>query len=126
MILSGKAIKRLLDQGDLVIDPRPIIKEASVKIHLSNFFGKSRGGLEQKEEYVVKPQEFVLSLSVEKIKISDSYAGLYDGYIGFSAQGVTSHLGSMLIDPGFEGRVTLEIFHASNASVTLKKGMRIG
>lgn len=126
MILSGKAIKRLLDKADLIIDPKPIIKEASIKIHLSDRFGKNRGDLGQKEEYVLKPQEFVLSLSAEKVKISNRYAGLYDGYIGFSSQGITSHLGSMLIDPGFEGRITLEIFNASNTSVTLKKGMRIG
>ena len=126
MILSGKAIKRLLDRGDLVIDPKPVIKESSVKIHLSDRFGKSRKDLKQKEEYLLKPQGFVLALSAEKIKISDRYAGLYDGYIGFSSQGVTSHLGSMLIDPGFEGQITLEIFNASNAPVSLKKEMRIG
>lgn len=126
MILSGNAIKRIINQGDLIVEPKPVIKEASIKIHLSDSFGKSRERFGQREEYTLEPKEFVLALSAEKIKISDKYAGLYDGYIGLSSQGVSSHFGSMLIDPGFEGRVTLELFNASDKPITLKKGMRVG
>ena len=55
------------------------------------------------------------------------HAGLYDGSTTLARIGITSHMGSMLISPGFfEGNLTLEIFNASDKSFVLKAGMRIG
>jgi len=54
------------------------------------------------------------------------HAGLYDGSTTLARVGITSHMGSMLISPGSEGNLTLEIFNASDKSFVLKAGMRIG
>jgi len=54
------------------------------------------------------------------------HAGLYDGSTTLARVGITSHMGSMLISPGSEGNLTLEIFNASDKSFVLNAGMRIG
>ena len=113
MIYSGKAIKRLISEGELKIQPEPEIKEASVKIHFS-------------ETLTIKPKEFKLAKSTETFELSSNLAGLYDGYTHLARKGIITHLGSMFVDPGTIGQITFEIFNASDKEVTVEKGERAG
>lgn len=126
MILSRDTIQKEIDKKTLVIIPEPVIKEASIKIHLSGEFGVTRGNYDSLESYTLKPKGFILAKSREKITMPLDIAGLYDGYIGVSAQGLLTHCCSMFLDPGFDGHVTLEIFNASDKEFILEKGMRVG
>lgn len=126
MILSGLSIQKLLDDKIISISPDPIIKEASVKIHLSNQFSLIRKEYESQESFVLKPKEFVLVLSKETISLPSNYAALYDGYTQLARRGIITHLGSMLVDPGTNGQITLEIFNASDQEQVLEAGMRVG
>lgn len=125
-MLSGGKIKKLLKTGKISISPDPIIKEASVKIHFSGEFGITRDKISNKGKIIVKPKEFILGLTKEKICLPNDHAGLYDGHISLSSKGLQSHMGSMFIDPGFEGQILLEIFNASDSSITLEEGLRSG
>lgn len=113
MILSGNQIQKLLDNGELKIQPVSEIKEASVKIHFS-------------ETFILKPKEFRLTATKEKIGLPTNIAGFYDGYAKLSKQGVMTHLGSMFIDPGFDGTITLEMFNTTNNEITVNENDRAG
>ena len=126
MLLSDRSIKQMLKKKHLIIEPQPVLKSASIRLHLSNQFAKPEGRIERKASYVLKPKKLILSSTVEHIKMPSDLAGLYDGSTTLARIGITSHMGSMFISPGSEGNLTLEIFNASDKPFTLQAGMRIG
>ncbi len=126
MLLSDKSIKKLLNEKKLLIKPAPLLKSASVRLHLSNQFAKPGSKVKIKEEYVLKPKGFILGSTLEHITMPNDYAGLYDGSTTLAREGIMSHVGSMLISPGSSGNLTLEIFNASDKPFLLKSNMRIG
>lgn len=126
MLLSDQSIKQLLKKKSLIVEPKPVLKSASIRLHLSDQFAKPEGRIERKATYVLKPKKLILSSTIENIKMPSDHAGLYDGSTTLARIGITSHMGSMLISPGSEGNLTLEIFNASDKSFVLKAGMRIG
>ena len=126
MLLSDRSIKQLLKNKKLVIDPTPEVKSASVRLHLSDQFAQPFGRIERKKSYTLQPKKLVLSSTLERIKLPDDHAGLYDGSTTLARIGITTHMGSMLVSPGSDGNLTLEIFNASDKPFVLKAGMRIG
>ena len=126
MLLSDRSIKQLMKKKSLIIEPKPILKSASIRLHLSDQFAKPDGKVERKVTYILKPKKLILSSTVEYIKMPSDHAGLYDGSTTLARIGITSHMGSMLISPGSERNLTLEIFNASDKSFVLNAGMRIG
>jgi deoxycytidine triphosphate deaminase len=126
MLLSDRSITELLKKKRLIIEPKPILKSASIRLHLSNQFAKPEGRIERKSSYILKPKKLILGSTVEHIAMPNDHAGLYDGSTTLARVGITSHMGSMFISPGSKGNLTLEIFNASDKSFVLKSGMRIG
>jgi dCTP deaminase len=126
MLLSDRSIQHLLKKKRLIVKPKPILKSASIRLHLSDQFAKPGGKIERKDAYRLKPKQLILSSTLEQIKMPHDHAGLYDGSTTLARVGITSHMGSMFISPGSEGNLTLEIFNASDKSFPLKSGMRIG
>jgi len=126
MLLSDRSIKQLLKSKKLVIDPAPEVKSASVRLHLSDQFAQPFGRIERKASYTLRPKKLVLSSTLERVRLPDDHAGLYDGSTTLARIGITTHMGSMLVSPGSDGNLTLEIFNASDKSFVLKAGMRIG
>jgi deoxycytidine triphosphate deaminase len=116
----------LLKKKRLIVKPKPILKSASIRLHLSDQFAKPAGRVERKKSYVLKSKKLILSSTLEHITMPDDYAGLYDGSTTLARIGITSHMGSMFISPGSIGNLTLEIFNASDAPFILESGMRIG
>lgn len=125
-MLSDRSIKKLLKEGKLTIEPKPSLKSASIRLHLSNQFARPWGRVEKRKEYLLKPKELVLSSTLEMVVFPNDHAGLYDGSTTLARVGITSHMGSILVSPGSKGNLTLEIFNASEESFLLKAGMRIG
>lgn len=113
MILSGASIQKLLKSGELTIVPEPIIKEASVKLHID-------------KKITIQAKEFVIAQTKEKITLPVMLAGLYDGYTHLSRKGIITHMGSMFVDPGSDSHITLEIFNASDNEVTIEANERVG
>jgi dCTP deaminase len=126
MILSDQSIAELLATGKLVVTPEPILKSASLRLHLSDQFAKPAGDILTQDAFILQPKELILSSTLEHVTMPDDHAGLYDGSTTLARFGITSHMGSMLISPGSDGNLTLEIFNASDTAFTLKAGMRIG
>jgi deoxycytidine triphosphate deaminase len=126
MLLSDRSITELLKTKRLIITPKPLLKSASIRLHLSNQFALPQGKIERKTQYTLPPKQLVLSSTLEHITMPDDHAGLYDGSTTLARVGITSHMGSMFISPGSIGNLTLEIFNAANTPFVLKSGMRIG
>jgi dCTP deaminase len=126
MLLSDYSIQELLKKKRLIIEPKPILKSASIRLHLSNQFAKPEGRIERKSSYILRPKKLILSSTIEHISMPNDHAGMYDGSTTLARVGITSHMGSMFISPGSQGNLTLEIFNASDKSFILKSGMRVG
>ena len=126
MLLSDHSIRQLLKEKRLIIEPEPLLKSASIRLHLSNQFARPARNIERKTSYLLKPKQLILGSTVESITMPYDHAGLYDGSTTLARLGVTSHMGSMLISPGSQGNLTLEIFNASDIPFMLEYKMRIG
>lgn len=75
--------------------------------------------------YKLKPKEFLLGATGEKIHIPYDLCGHIDGKSSIGRLGVFVHISSGFIDSGFTGNVTLEIFNASDKEFELYHGMSI-
>jgi deoxycytidine triphosphate deaminase len=126
MLLSDRSITELLKTKRLIVTPKPLLKSASIRLHLSDQFAQPQGKVARKTQYVLQPKQLILSSTLEHITMPDDHAGLYDGSTTLARVGITSHMGSMFVSPGSKGNLTLEIFNAANTPFILKSGMRIG
>ncbi|MEK6953629.1 MAG: dCTP deaminase [Candidatus Micrarchaeota archaeon] len=73
----------------------------------------------------LKPQQFVLGVTKEKIKLSGKYAGRIEGRSRFARLGLMVHISSSLIQPGSNNVQVLEIVNLSTVPLILKPGTRI-
>jgi len=140
MVLSDKTIKRLLKSGELVIDPinEQSIQPASVDCTLGdNFLIVDSNNMDiltldneinYKEivvEYITIPaHSFVLGTTREYIKLPDNLTSFVEGRSSIGRMGLFIQNAGW-IDPGFEGRITLELYNANSLPIKLKAGRRI-
>jgi dCTP deaminase len=81
--------------------------------------------LEEGMSFVLDPGDFALACTVERIKIPDDILGRVDGRSSIGRLGILIHATAGLIDPGFEGYLTLELANIGPYPVILTPGMRI-
>ena len=75
--------------------------------------------------FIIHPGEFVLGSVNEYVKFPDDLAGAVDGRSSLGRLGVVVHITSTFVDPGWEGRLVLEITNVGKMPVALYPGMRI-
>ena len=130
-VLSDKHIKKLLNEEHIVISPydEKSIQPASVDLHLGSEIKDINGvllsELNEHEEYVLKPFEFVLGSTSEWIEIPEDLVASVEGRSSVGRLGVTVHITAGWIDPGFRGNITLEIINISDKNFILKNNMSI-
>ena len=78
------------------------------------------------DDYVLKPNEFILGSTIEKVKLPSTVSAFLDGKSGLGRKGIGTHITAGFIDAGFEGNVTLEIKNNSDKQFKLSEGMLIG
>ncbi len=147
MILSKKEIFKEIGKGALKITPfdAASVGECSVDLRLGNEFRvfKKQKTLEITEEpflwekqskktvlkkgkaLVLKPNQLVLGLTLEKIKMPKHLCGFIEGRSRFARVGLLVHVSSGLIQPGVENKQVLEIVNLSPTNISLKPGLRI-
>lgn len=76
--------------------------------------------------FIVQPGEFVLGVTMEKIKLPDYIVARCEGRSSIGRLGIIIHSTAGFVDPGFEGTITLEITNINRLPVALYPGMRIG
>ena len=150
MILSDKDIKTKLEGGEIKIAPLPDLAVAlgtmSIDLRLGHEFiiykTTSRPYIDLKdtisfegltelvtkkdtEPFVVHPGEFVLGSTTELVELPMDIAGRLEGKSSLGRLGIVIHSTAGKIDPGFTGRITLEISNIGRLPIMLYPGMRI-
>ena len=148
-ILSDKTIKEYLDKGKIVIDPlkdEKQIQPSSVDMRLGDEFKVFKvirqpyidpkdpdevaeymesTTVKEGEAFIIHPNEFALATTYEYVKVPDDLVARVEGRSSMGRLGVTMHVTAGYIDPGFEGRITLEISNIGAMPVALYPGQRV-
>lgn len=77
------------------------------------------------EPFVVHPGDFVLGVTLEKVKLPIDLVARVEGRSSLGRLGIIVHSTAGFIDAGFEGTITLEITNINNVPVALYPGMRV-
>jgi dCTP deaminase len=149
-ILSDQDIIKYLDEGKITIepleDPSRQIQPSSVDLRIGNEFKGFRiirkpcidpldksdlesymesFHLEQGEAFIIHPGEFALATTYEAVKLPDDLVARVEGRSSMGRVGITMHVPAGYIDPGFEGKITLEISNIGKMPVALYTGQRV-
>lgn len=129
MILSDRDIDHIIKSGQsFLINPyneemlQPNSVDLTLSHELKNLHGKSidlRCG-----SYKLKPNEFILGSTFEKVHLPYDLCGHIDGKSSIGRLGVFIE-NSGFVDSGFNGNITLEIYNASDKEFELYTGMSI-
>lgn len=152
MILSDTTIRQEIASWNIVvtskdnIDVLQQIGPASLDFRLGNFFKMYKLHktlcIDPKESvpdehvetievkdgdfFLLHPRDFVLGVTMEKIKIPYDLVARCEGRSSLGRLGLIIHSTAGFIDPGFEGTITLEITNINTVPIKLYPGMRIG
>jgi dCTP deaminase len=77
------------------------------------------------EPFVLHPGEFVLAVTMERVEIPDDIVGRLDGKSSLGRLGLIVHSTAGFVDPGFKGRLTLELTNIANLPVLLYHEMPV-
>lgn len=154
-VLSDKTLKKLISKGKLVITniQEKDIQPASIDICISNDFlklselhtnienedvtiqqniyiGKGKPvhyqsqTIPDNEWFCIKPGEFVLASAKSYLKIPTNIVGRIEGKYNIGRQGLLIQ-NTGIIDPGYEGKITLELFNITKSNIYIKPGQNI-
>lgn len=147
MLLSDKDIRRVIESGDVRIDPydEEMIQPSSLDVRLGREFrvfanhryayidpAAEQPGLTEKvemrgdEPFVLHPGEFVLASTYERVQISRDLAVRLEGKSSLGRLGLVVHSTAGFVDPGFRGHITLELGNLATLPIKLWPGMKIG
>jgi dCTP deaminase len=140
MILSDKTIKKLLETGKLVVDPvdEKSIQPASIDVRLGDHFliledtqmDSLSMDIEPKyreitgKNVTIAPHTFLLATTQEYIEVPNNLTAFVEGRSSIGRIGLFIQNAGW-VDPGFKGRITLELYNASSLPIKLEAGRRI-
>jgi len=149
MVLSDIDIIEQIGSGNLVIDPyeEDNVEPASVDLRLgeeaklvrSRYISGDKGIIDASEDdgseklmydeleqpFIISPGTFVLTTTLERVKIPSDMVGHVLGRSTLGRLGISVHQTAGYIDPGFEGQITLELSNHGPAPVSFDPGQRI-
>lgn len=79
---------------------------------------------ENNKPFMIHPGDFILGVTREYIELPDDIAARIDGRSSLGRLGIIVHSTSGHCDPGFAGKLTLEISNIGKLPVALYPGMR--
>lgn len=141
MILSDKDILKLLKKRKLILSPKPDTTDIHcnhINLHLNqkllkytskilDLKKKNKIKIKEiiisKKGYKLKPEEFLIGSTNEKITIPNGYFGFIETKGNIARAGIQTHNTDGHIDPGFVGNITLEIKNNSNHSIIIYPNM---
>jgi len=150
MILSDRDLRARMASGELVVtpldNPELQIQPSSIDLRLATTFvvyrlphvpcidpldPKTVEGytetieIPEGEAFVLQPGEFALGSTVERVEIPPDLVARVEGRSSIGRLAVVVHATAGFIDPGFQGRITLELSNLGRCAVKLYPGMRI-
>ncbi len=153
MVLTDREIEIALDNGQIVIRPRPdlatSLSSTSLDLTLSDIFaewtpmsgttlhpGASDYSYKdimrlqrrlQQPSYVIEPRSFVLAWTAEDVTLPETsrIAARVEGKSSLARLGVGVHVTAPTIHSGFSGNIQLEVFNFGPHRIALDAGMRV-
>ncbi|MFC4737675.1 dCTP deaminase [Bacillus daqingensis] len=141
MILSGKEVKRRVENGEMGITPLvdEQIQPASIDMHLGTHFSAIEEHEQQlisleapaktrdiytEDRIVLPPQSFLLATTKETIRLPADVTAFVEGRSSIGRLGLFIQNAGW-VDPGFQGQITLELFNANRLPIELIPGRRL-
>lgn len=140
MIISDKTLKKLIKSGDLVVDPitDQSIQPASIDCRLGDTFleidNSAMTSISMSSEIIyrkivrdtitIPAHSFILATTIEYFELPANITAFVEGRSSIGRMGLFIQ-NAGLVDPGFKGKVTLELYNANSLPIVLEKGRRI-
>ena len=131
-MLSNTNIRDLIQKHpDLIFPIHPKqIQPCSVDVRLGVRYRTPRHPMRDSKEFMaqmflLRPDEFILAETLEKVAVPNTHAMKIDGRSSIGRLGLLVHATAGLIDPGFQGVITLELKNLTNSPMKLEAGMHI-
>ncbi|MCP6718092.1 MAG: dCTP deaminase [Patescibacteria group bacterium] len=150
MILSDQDIEKYIQQGKIKISPTPDFEKqlgpASLDLRLGSEFKvfnhsmrshidprdhRTFEGLtkmikiQDDQPFILHPKEFVLAATLEKVSLGADIGARIEGRSSWGRLGLIVHSTAGYVDPGFSGRLTLEMTNIGPISILLYDKTRI-
>lgn len=150
MVLSDRDIKKYLKIGKIKISPKPDLSNqlgsCSVDLRLGdtfrvfehsrfpyfdprkkNFSGEvtSVVKVNEDEPFILQPGDFVLAMTIESLELPDDLLARLEGRSSLGRLGIIVHSTASVFEPGWRGKVVMEMGNMGRMPVALYPGMRI-
>ncbi len=146
-VLSDRDIEAALAAGRIKIEPWDAtdVQPSSVDLHLDRSFRVFRNNrypyidvrvaqpdltellsVADDEPFVLHPGEFVLGQTLEWVELPDDLVARLEGKSSLGRLGLLIHSTAGYVDPGWKGKLTLELSNVANLPIALYAGMKIG
>ncbi|MCG9696998.1 dCTP deaminase [Shewanella sp. Isolate11] len=156
MRLTDLEIEACLDDGTIVIEPRPAadaISGVSVDVKLGDQFrvfqdhtapfidlsgpsAEVQAALDrvmsdkiviaEGEAFFLHPGELALAVTHENVTLPSDIVGWLDGRSSLARLGLMVHVTAHRIDPGWQGKIVLEFYNSGKLPLALRPMMTIG
>lgn len=110
MAMSDKEIQTSVRRGQLEIIPEPErINPAGIDLRAI-------------KKLTIKPGQQTLAATMEKVGLPDNFLGILHLRSSFAREGVIASLA--LVDPGYQGQLTISLYNAGERPVVIKEAER--
>lgn len=145
--LSDRTIREELAAGRIVIEPLAdgAVQPASVDLRLGRAILVFRNNrvpyidvrsmnerlteevvIGDDDPFMLHPGEFVLGSTLEHVEVPSDLVARLEGKSSLGRVGLLIHSTAGYVDPGWKGRLTLELSNVSSLPITLYHRMKIG
>jgi dCTP deaminase len=147
MILSDRDIRASIKSGKIKVEPCDLetqLSSVGIDLRLGNEFRlfkithKSHVDLSKVNtqidtelvevgdggEFMLHPGEFVLGITKETVELPNDIAARIDGRSSLGRLGIIVHSTAGHVDPGWRGKLTLEISNIGKLPIAIISGMR--
>jgi dCTP deaminase len=146
-VLSDRDIAAALAAGRVHVEPYDPadLQPSSIDLHLDRSFRVFRNNrypfidvrspqpdltellnIADDEAFVLHPGEFVLGQTIEWVELPDDLVARLEGKSSLGRLGLLIHSTAGYVDPGWKGKLTLELSNVANLPIALYFGMKIG
>lgn len=147
MTLVDYEIRDALDAGTIDIEPfdKEMVQPVSYDVKLSRHIRTPKAGVDlidvrptkgvppdhtvkrtiNSGGWTIHPRNFLLGCTEEYVRLSPGVVARVEGKSSIGRLGLIVHSTAGLIDPGFEGQITLEIVNHAPWAIKLYEGMTI-
>lgn len=150
MILSDRDIQKYLNSGKIKISPAPDLTtqlgSVSIDLRLGNSFRVFEHSrypffdpydknipddlttvvtVKEKEPFILQPGDFVLATTVESFSLPGDLLARLEGRSSLGRLGIIVHSTASIFEPGWNGKVVMEMGNMGRMPVALYPGMKV-